>query len=68
MKKQEFIKELKTMVDNLENDEFHMISLGNGYIFANRNYGEVVIKVAEGVSINVKLYNKEEEEKGGENK
>lgn len=68
MKKQEFIKELKTMADNLENDKYHLISFGSGCIFANRNYGEITIKVAECVSINVKLYNKEEEEKGGENK
>lgn len=58
MTKQEFIKELRKMADKLENDDFHFINLKNGYIFGNRNYGQVSVKVAEGVSMKVNLYSK----------
>lgn len=66
MTKQEFIKELRMMADNLEKDSYHFIDLDGGYIFGNRNYGELDIKVAKGVSIKVYLYRKGDDEKGGE--
>ena len=62
MTKQEFIKELKKMVSELENNSFHYIDLESGYLFANRNFGEVNIKLAKGTSISVMLYNKKEGE------
>lgn len=62
MTKQEFIKELKKMVSELENDSYHYIDLESGYLFANRNYGEVNISLAKGTSISVILYNKKEGE------
>lgn len=63
MTKQEFIEELKKMVNELENNSFHYIDLESGYLFANRNYGEVSVNLAKGTRISVILYNKKEGEK-----
>lgn len=64
MTKNEFITAIREMADELEKNQFKFIELGSaGYIFGNRNYGEVVCKVAEGLNINISLYTATEEEK-----
>ena len=65
MNKREFITALKDMTKQLENDSFKFIDLEQGYIFANRNYGEISIPVAKGININVRLFTTEDSEKGG---
>ena len=62
MKKKDFIKAIREMADELEKDSFKIIDLESGYIFANMNYGEVNVKVAEGVRVSVRLYDKNSEE------
>ena len=64
MNKKTFIETIRTMADKLEAGEWEMIHLESGYIFGNRNYGEVNIEVAKGVRISVNLYEADEEEKG----
>ena len=61
--KKEFIKEIREMADNLENNTFHYINLGSGYIFANKNYGEVTISIGEGINMSINLFTTTEEEK-----
>lgn len=64
MTKAEFIKAIREMADELEKGGYKLIDLPSGYIFANRNYGEVYCKVADGISINVSLFHATDEEKG----
>ena len=66
MTKAKFIEELRTMADNLEQGSYHFIDLKSGYIFANKNYGEVHCTVADGVALNVNLYTTSDDEKEGE--
>lgn len=64
MTKKEFIKEIRTLADQLEKNDYHFINLeGNGYIFGNRNYGEVSIPLVKGTRLSVSLFNTSDEEK-----
>lgn len=63
MNKTEFIQAIREMADELEKGHHKFIDMDGGYIFGNRNYGEVNIKVAPGVNISINLYNATEEEK-----
>ena len=63
MNKKAFIESIRTMADKLEKGEWEFINLESGYIFGNRNYGEVNVEVAKGVRISVNLYTADEEEK-----
>ena len=67
MSKAEFIKAIREMADELENGGFAFINLPSGYVFGNRNFGEVHCNMAEGISVSIHLYEAtEEERKGGE--
>lgn len=64
MTKAEFIAELRAMADDLEKGTFHVIDLReHTYIFGNRNYGEVSIKLNDATSMSVNLYTATNEEK-----
>ena len=64
MTKKEFIKEIRTLADQLEKNDFHFINLdGDGYIFGNKNYGEVSIPLIKGTRLAVSLFTSSEEEK-----
>ena len=64
MTKTEFIAELRALVDDLEKGTFHFTNLGEQtYIFGNRNYGEVSIKLNDVTSMSVKLYTATAEER-----
>ena len=64
MNKKEFIQAIRSMADEIEQGHFKFIDLANGsYVFGNRNYGEVNIKVADGVGISVRLFTADEEKK-----
>ena len=65
MNKNEFIQAIRSMADEIEQGRFKFIDLANGsYIFGNRNYGEVNVKVADGVAISVRLFTADDDEKG----
>lgn len=49
MTKAEFIREIRELADNLESGTFGFVYLEDGYIFGNRNYGEVHLEIAKGV-------------------
>ena len=66
MNKREFIEQLRTMADQLEQGSFHFIDLPTGWIFGNKNYGEVSMNLAEGVYVKVNLYHADEDEKEDE--
>lgn len=65
MTQTEFIAELRAMADDLEKGTFHFTHLADGesYIFGNRNYGEVNIKLNQVTSISVNLYRSTDEER-----
>ena len=63
--KKEFIKEIREMADNLENNTYHYINLESGYFFANKNYGEVAISIGKGINMSINLFTATEEEKKG---
>ena len=64
MTKAEFIAEIRAMADDLEKGTFHFMNLGEQtYIFGNRNYGEVSIKLNDVTSMSVNLYTATNEEK-----
>lgn len=63
MNKREFIKAIREMADELEKGNWKMINIKSGYIFGNKNYGEINLKVAEGLNISVNLYYADEDEK-----
>ncbi len=64
MTKTEFIAEIRAMADDLEKGTFHFVNLGeHTYIFGNRNYGEVSIKLNDITSMSVNLYTATNEEK-----
>lgn len=64
MNKQTFIQTIRNFANKLESGEWEFINLDSGYIFGNRNYGEVNVEVAKGVRISVNLYTADDEEKG----
>lgn len=66
MTKAEFIREIRELADNLENDTFGFVYLESGYIFGNRNYGELNIEIAKGINASIYLYSATDEERGEE--
>ena len=63
MNQKQFIENLRAMADDLENGGYHFMDLESGYLFGNRNYGEVSVEVSKGVHITVKLYSSSDDEK-----
>lgn len=66
MTKAEFIKQIRELADNLEKGTFGFVYLESGYIFGNRNYGELNIEIAKGINASIYLYSATDEERGEE--
>lgn len=66
MTKAEFIKQIRELADNLEKGAFGFVYLESGYIFGNRNYGELNIEIANGINASIYLYSATDEERGEE--
>lgn len=66
MTKKEFIDEIRKFADELENGGFGFVYLESGYIFGNRNYGELHLEIAKGIDVSAYLYSSTEEERGDE--
>lgn len=66
MSKAEFIKQIRELADNLEKGTFGFVYLESGYIFGNRNYGELNIEIAKGINASIYLYSATDEERGEE--
>lgn len=63
MTKAEFIREIREFADNLENGTFGLVYLESGYIFGNRNYGELHLEIAKGIDVSAYLYSATDEER-----
>lgn len=63
MTKKEFIDEIRKFADELENGGFGFVYLESGYIFGNKNYGELNIEITKGVNASIYLYTATDEEK-----
>lgn len=58
MTRTEFIEQLRTMADKLEEGTFHFIEFGKDeatYIFGNKNYGEIQVAIGD-ARISMNLY------------
>lgn len=66
MTKKEFIDEIRKFANELENGGFGFVYLESGYIFGNRNYGELHLEIAKGIDVSAYLYSATEEERGDE--
>ena len=66
MTKKEFIDEIRKFAYELENGGFGFVYLESGYIFGNRNYGELHLEIAKGIDVSAYLYSATEEERGDE--
>lgn len=66
MTKKEFIDEIRKFANELENGGFGFVYLESGYIFGNRNYGELHLEIAKGIDVSAYLYSSTEEERGDE--
>lgn len=62
MSKAEFISSMREGLDKLENGNYFMIDLPEGYIFGNKNYGEVSVPLVPGVNITISLFTATKEE------
>ena len=65
MTRKEFITEIKTLAEKLENGDFYFMNIGKNMIFANQHYGQVWVKINDDCSIEVDLFHESEEEKKG---
>lgn len=63
MTKAEFIREIREFADNLESGTFGFVYLESGYIFGNRNYGELHLEIAKGIDVSAYLYSATEGER-----
>lgn len=63
MTKEEFIREIREFADNLEKGTFGLVYLESGYIFGNRNYGELHLEIAKGIDVSAYLYSATDEER-----
>ena len=64
MTKTEFINEIRTLADKLENGDWYSFKTDKDCtIFANRNYGEMWLGVGKGITIHAKLFNATDEER-----
>lgn len=66
MTKKEFIDEIRKFANELENGGFGFVYLESGYIFGDRNYGELYLEIAKGIDVSAYLYSSTEEERGDE--
>ena len=67
MTKTEFIKTIREFANTLEANDYQFINLpeDGGYVFGNRNYGELVIQLNKFTEIKVNLFTATEEEREG---
>lgn len=64
MNRTDFIKELRSMADALEDGAYKFLDLeGGSYFFCNKNFGEITCKLSKDVSMNLHLYTATDEEK-----
>lgn len=63
MTKTEFMESATDFMASIYEGSYGFIDLESGFIFANKNYGEIVAHIAPGVDIHINLYQATEEEK-----
>lgn len=62
MTKKQFIEKMEQGIEELRNGGHFFIDLQAGYLFGNRNYGEVSVPMAAESNLTVNLFNSSEEE------
>ena len=56
MQKEEVTKELRELAESIEKGGSKLIDFGSFYIYANKNYGVIKLRLSDSIVVNIDLY------------